>query len=95
MNRSFFAPAGRSPRFRSSSIWCIVGTAEYHVAARASAAAQNVMGSNPPAGTTTVPPLANVAMIDAIRPWMWKRGMTHRATSSGVRPYVAAMLPAE
>ena len=39
-----------------------------------------------PGGTTTVPPDAKVAIVEAISPWMWKSGMTHKATSSGVRP---------
>ena len=29
-----------------------------------------------------VPPVRSVAMVDAIRPWMWKSGMTQSATSS-------------
>jgi hypothetical protein len=70
---------------RVSSIWWIVGTAEYQVAANCSAAGQKVIASNPPGGTTTVPPDANVAIVEAISPWMWKSGITHSATSSGVR----------
>ena len=69
MKRSASAPGGRSPRFRSSSIWCIVGTAEYQVAPCSAAAGQNVIASNA-GGTTTVPPDQSVAMVDAIRPWI-------------------------
>ena len=69
MKRSLSAPCGRSPRLRSRSIWCIVGTAEYQVAPCSAAAGQNVIASNA-GGTTTVPPDQNVAMVEAIRPWM-------------------------
>src|SRR5579859_64056 len=82
MNRSFWAPVGRSPRLRIKSIWWMVGTAEYQVAPCSSAVAQKVIGSNL-VGTTTVPPALNVAIVEAISPWMWNKGITQRVTSSG------------
>ena len=36
------------------------------------------------AGTTTVPPVASVASVDATRPWTWNNGITHSDTSSWV-----------
>ena len=68
-----------------SSIWWIVGTAEYQVARWRSTCAQKVMGSNF-GGTTTVPPELSVAIVDAIRPWMWNSGITQNATSDGDSP---------
>ena len=85
MNLSFSAPGGRSPRLRISSIWCIVGTAEYQVAPWSWTVGQNVRGSNF-GGTTTVPPERNVAIVEAMRPWMWNSGMTQSATSLGASP---------
>ena len=43
------------------------------------------MGSNF-GGTTTVPPELSVAIVDAIRPWMWNSGITQNATSDGDSP---------
>ena len=94
MKRSRSAPGGRSPRLRISSIWCIVGTAEYQVARLAAMTCQKVIASNF-GGTITVPPEAKVAMVEAISPWMWKSGITHIAASDAVSPYVRAMLSAE
>src|SRR3954447_1172374 len=72
MKRSFSVPAGRfdgsdgSPA-RASSNWCSVGTAEYHVTPWSLAVRQNDSGLNFE-GTTTVPPDAKVASVDATRP---------------------------
>src|ERR1051326_7647226 len=72
----------------------MVGTAEYQVARWLSSSGQNVNGSNF-GGTTTVPPELSVAIVEAIRPWMWKSGITQKATSAGVSAYVRAMFSAE
>ena len=42
-------------------------------------------------GTTTVPPEANVARVEATKPWTWNNGIMQRDTSSGVRLYVFTM----
>src|SRR3982074_641125 len=94
MKRRFAAPAGTSPRLRMRRGWCMVGTAENHVAPWSLAIGQNVIGSNL-GGTTTTPPERNVAIVDAMRPWIWNSGRTHRATSAGPRSYEAAMLSTE
>ena len=44
---------------------------------------QNDSGLNL-SGTTTVPPVASVASVEATRPCTWKSGITHSDTSSGV-----------
>ena len=44
---------------------------------------QNDSGLNLP-GTTTVPPVASVASVEATRPCTWNSGITHSDTSSGV-----------
>ena len=69
MNLSLAAPAGLAApgSTRASSNWCSVGTAEYHVAPCSCAVRQNYNGLNFP-GTTTVPPLASVARVDATSP---------------------------
>ena len=61
----------------------MVGTAEYHVAPYSLAMRQNDSGLNLP-GTTTVPPVARVASVEATSPWTWKSGITHSDTSSAV-----------
>ena len=85
MKRSFSAPAGfGSPCVtRASSSWCSVGTAEYHVTLWSRATRQNDNGLNLP-GTTTVPPVASVASVDATSPCTWNNGITHNETSSFV-----------
>ena len=85
MKRSFSVPAGLRPDVgsaaRARSSWCSVGTAEYHVMPWSRAMRQNDSGLNF-AGTTTVPPVASVASVDATRPWTWNSGITHSDTSS-------------
>ena len=85
MKRSFSAPAGLAApgSTRASSSWWIVGTAEYQVAPCSCATRQNDSGLNLP-GTTTVPPVASVASVEATRPCTWNSGITHSDTSSGV-----------
>jgi len=88
MKRRRSVPAGRrdeSPgsAARASSNWCSVGTAEYHVTPWSRATRQNDSGLNF-AGTTTVPPVASVASVEATRPCTWNNGITHNATSSAV-----------
>ena len=61
----------------------MVGTAEYHVARCSLTTGQKVMASNA-GGTTSAPPELSVAIVEAMRPWMWNSGITHIATSSGV-----------
>src|SRR6266550_6653634 len=72
----------------------MVGTAEYQVVRCSLRTGQNVIGSNL-GGTTTVPPDRNVAIVEAMSPWMWNRGITQSATSLGASAYVEAMLPAD
>ena len=52
--------------------------APYSLATRQNDSGLNLLG------TTTVPPLASVARVEATRPWTWKSGITHNETSAGV-----------
>ncbi len=79
---------------RASSIWCIVGTAEYHVGS-ASSSHEKKRSALKPGLHTTEAPLESDDSTGAIRPWMWKSGITFRQRSSGVRRRVARMFPAE
>ena len=90
MNRSVSGTSGFVLRARDSSAWCIVGTAEYHVTLCSLTTGQKFSGLNR-GGATTVPPVCSVESVDATSPCTWKSGMTHSATSSSVRSYVAAM----
>ena len=89
MKRSYSAPAGLAEpgSTRARSNWCSVGTAEYHVTAWSRAIRQNDNGLNLP-GTTTVPPVARVASVEATRPCAWVRQDSTAASqeASGVWP---------
>jgi hypothetical protein len=79
--RSVPAAAGL-PSARRSSIWCMVGTALNQVTRSCSTSGQKRRALNP-AGATTVPPDPSVESSEATMPCTWKRGITHRETSSG------------
>lgn len=49
----------------------------------------------PVEGMATQPPVARVERVADMRPWTWKRGITRRVVSAGVRAYVAAMFAME
>ena len=53
----------------------MVGTAENQVAPCSVVSAQNALALNR-GGTSTVPPDAKAASVEARRPWTWNRGMT-------------------
>ena len=74
-----------------SSIWCIVGTAEYHVAPVSRCSPQNLLALNRD-GATMLPPVFSVESATPISPCTWNSGMTTIATSSGVSSYVSPML---
>jgi hypothetical protein len=67
---------------RSSSAWCMVGTAVYQVGRKSRSQVKN---RNPlsPGVQTTDPPAATDASTAATRPWMWNSGMMLRQTSAG------------
>ena len=67
-----------------SNALCMLGTAENQVAPCSRAIGQKLKALKR-GGTTTVPPDRNVDIVEATRPWMWKSGMTHSATSLAVR----------
>ena len=52
---------------RASKSWCIVGTPEYHVTLCSRTVRQKESALNF-VGTTTVPPVSKVAMVEPIRP---------------------------
>ena len=71
----------------------IVGTAVYQVQAYCSMTWKNRRAENLPfRGRMRVPPEQRVVRVEAMRPWMWKRGMTLNVVSVGVRERVEMIL---